>query len=187
MSHVKTYARLAAIGWAIVPVAWSITVVLDRTSAWDDSPVQVYMIGALGLIGAGVFTMLVLSRIAVPRTRTGTWALVVGGLATLASVVSWALPLWMTLWAVAAVLAAVAASPARYPMTIFATSMALGVGAFAALTVLEVGTPDSYGDYPVAAVTSFIVATVGAVLAMLLASSRLPEAELLEIEAQPVG
>ena len=58
-----------------------------------------------------------------------------------------------------------------------------GTGAFILLTILEVGRPDSYGDYPVAAVTAVLIGTIGAGVGMLLWSQSSEEMPRAHIEA----
>jgi hypothetical protein len=169
-------ARIGAASWFVVPIAWSISVVLDRTREWEGLPQLSWMVGAAALVIAGVIQLvMVLAAIRPVRgvsARAGTAILGLGLAASMA--VGWAVLLWLALYAVGMLLVG-KASGSRVAALI-GVSFATGTGAFVLLTILKVGRPDSYGDYPIAWVTSFLIGTIGAGLGMLAWSQKAVQA-----------
>ena len=176
-------ARIGAAAWFVVPVAWSISVVLDRTREWEGLPQLFWMVGAAALVVAGVIQLvMVLGSIRPVRdisTRAGVAVLGLGLVASIAA--GWAIVLWVALYAVGMLLVGRASGSRQ--ASLIGVSFAMGTGAFILLTVLEVGRPDSYGDYPVAGVTSLLMGTIGAGLGMLLWSQGSREESNAPIEA----
>ena len=125
------------------------------------------MIGAALLVVAGVIQLVMVLRAIRPvvgaSSRVGVGVLGLGLAASAA--VGWAIFLWLALYAVGMVLVGTAGGNRQ--ASLIGVSFATGTGAFILLTILEVGRPDSYGDYPVAAVTSLLIGTIGAGLGML--------------------
>ena len=120
------------------------------------------------LIAAGVLTLLAILRIG-PRENRGRMiqaGIVIHALGLLVSAVMfWLVPLWAALYSVAMVLFALGAAQVRKAALVIAGTMAAGVLSIVVLTALQVGTPDpTYGDYPVAWVTSYYIAAMGAAL-----------------------
>lgn len=176
-------ARIGAAAWFVVPIAWSISVVLDRTREWEGLPQLFWMVGAAALVVAGVTQLVVVLRAARPvrgaSTRAGIAFLGLGLAASMA--VGWAVLLWLALYALGMLL--VGAGSGSRVGSLIGVSFGVSTGAFVLLTILEVGRPDSYGDYPIAWVSSFLIGTVGAGLGMLLWSQRAGEAADAPTEA----
>mgnify|MGYP001814714602 CR=1 FL=1 len=95
--------------------------------------------------------------------------------------VGWAVLLWLALYALGMLL--VGAGSGNRVVSLIGVSFGVGTGAFVLLTILEVGRPDSYGDYPIAWVSAFLIGTIGAGLGMLLWSHRAGEVADAPIEA----
>ena len=160
------YAIVATLAWLAVPALWGITSVLDRTRRWEDSPMAFFLVGAAALALAGVFTFLAILR----HTRAGVarrGMLITGyvfyGLGfAVTAVLAWAAPLWMILYGVALLLIAAAVGRIRPAIRFMAIAMLAAVAVQIGLTALKLGTPDTYGDYPIAWTTALLIATLGA-------------------------
>jgi len=167
MAHMtKNYrnlALMAAAAWIVVPIAWWLAALLES----DESGTGItpfYVLGWAALIGAGVLMLLAMLRVgAAPgRTRLFQVGIITHSLGILTSVVFfWAVPLWAGLYSIAMVFYAVAAPEVKRATLVIAGAMAAGVASLVVLTALQVGTPDTYGDYPIAWITSYVVAAFG--------------------------
>ena len=80
------------------------------------------------------------------------------------SLLAWAIPFWMGLQGIGLLLFGIAVLRSdrapRWSTVLASAGFILGVIAFFVLTELEVGDPDSYGDYPVAWGVSLVAGTV---------------------------
>ena len=161
-------ARIGAAAWFVVPLAWSTSVVLDRTREWEGLPQAAWMVGAAALVVAGVIQLVMVLAATRPlrrgSTRAGVAIIALGLAASMA--VGWAIILWLALYAVGMLLVGWVAT--SRVISLIGVVFATGTGAFILLTILEVGRPDSYGDYPVAAISSLLIGTIGAGLGMLM-------------------
>lgn len=168
----NVYALIAAAAWVLVPVAWSIGAGLESDGSAGGGEVF-FVLGWAALVGAGVLTLLAILRIAPKRNRGRMLrvGIVVHALGLLVSaVVFWFIPLWAALYSVAMVFYALGAPQVRRATLIIAGAMAAGVVSLVVLTALEVGRPDTYGDYPVAWAASYFIAAIGGALGALLLS-----------------
>ena len=176
-------ARIGAAAWFVVPIAWSLSVVLDRTREWEGLPQLFWMVGALALVVAGAIQLVMVLRTTRPvrgaSTRAGIAILGLGLAASMA--VGWAVLIWLALYAVGMLL--VGAGSSSRVASLIGVSFATGTGAFVLLTILKVGRPDSYGDYPIAWISSFLTGTVGAGIGMLFWSQRAAEVANAPIDA----
>ena len=95
-------ARIGAAAWLVVPIAWSISVVLDRTRQWEGLPQVFWMVGAAALVAAGAMQLVVVLRATRPIRGTATRAgIAIVGLGFAVSIaVGWAVLLWLALYAV---------------------------------------------------------------------------------------
>jgi hypothetical protein len=85
------------------------------------------------------------------RSPLRSIGLAVCALGVLSTVVAWALPLWMTLFAVGFALIALAgAQPWRRPVAFLALTPLLGMTAVFVGIAAELGPRDEYGDHPAA-------------------------------------
>ena len=167
-------AIIAAILWLAIPVTWSTASILDRTRAWEGSPQQFWMIGWAALVVAGVLTLWMVVR-RFDRTHNSSSfvaaAFAIYGLGLAASViVGWALVVWMTLYGAALLMFAGGMGNLRRVTRFVGGAMLAGVAAQIILTMMKLGTPDSYGDYPIAWTTSMYIATVAAAIGLYAAS-----------------
>jgi len=72
---------------------------------------------------------------------------------------------WLALYAAEMLL--VGAGSRSRVVSLIGVGFTTGATAFVLLTILKVGRPDSYGDYPIAWVDSFLIGTIGAGFGML--------------------
>lgn len=165
---ISVFALIAAGAWVIVPVAWSI-------GADMNGPINnvLFMVGWTALIVAGVFTLVAILQVA-PKEERGGWmraGMLIHGLALVVSLLTaWFVLLWAALYSAAMALYARGLPQVRRAMIVISGAMGAAVASFVVLTVLEVGTPDSYGDYPVAWATAYFVAAIGAAIGALVLS-----------------
>ncbi len=126
-----------------------------------------WLLGAAALVVAGALQLVVVLQALRPaRGFSARAAIGVLGLGLAVSMaVGWAIPLWLALYGIGMLIAG-AVGNIRIA-TAIGLGFAVGTGAFALLTIFEVGRPDSYGDYPVAGVTALFIATIGAAVGML--------------------
>lgn len=123
-----------------------------------DGQTAAFMLGTLTLIAAGVLMVIAMSGV---NRRHGSLGLVgmaglgITGLGVAALlVIAWAFPVWMTLIGLGTLLFALQVGrrdiAPRLWTTIWGAGMAAGAGVWWVLRLLRVGTPDQFGDYPVA-------------------------------------
>lgn len=146
-----TFAFIAAGAWLAAAGAFALeTIFADQ---W-----QVYygVFSALILVG-GVFTFLTmvgLGKRLGGLGAVGIVALAIAGLGVAASLVAWAIPLWMGLQGIGYLIFASAVrsrDTAPRPSTLaVATGFIIGVAVFIVANLAKVGWTDSYGDYPLA-------------------------------------
>ena len=157
-----TFAFIAAGAWLAAAGAYALeTIFADQ---W-----QVYygVFSALILVG-GVFTLLTmvgLGKRLGGLGSVGIVALAIAGLGAAASLVAWAIPLWMGLQGIGYLIFATAVrsrDTAPRPSTLaVAMGFVIGVGVFMVANLAKIGWTDSYGDYPLAwvigAATGFLI------------------------------
>jgi hypothetical protein len=151
-----TLALAAAALWLVaVAVNWFDTV---RDSGGDDSDWYVWYIVWTALVGAagvlGVFVMIALGKRHGGFGAAGLIALVITSLGVLFSIgVAWASPAWMAVigigYLITGIKVWIGGLAPKASTALFSMGMLLGVGAFIVADALKIGTPDSYGDYPV--------------------------------------
>ncbi|MBT8250905.1 MAG: hypothetical protein KJN81_11630 [Acidimicrobiia bacterium] len=173
----RVFAQIAAVAWVISSVIWSVVAGFNRFG--EDGNVM-NLIGWVVLVAAGVFTLLAMLGVAPahhrsPVVKAGIAVYALGLAATV--VVFWAVPLWAALYSIAKVLFAIGLPQVRRATLIVAGAMAAGVAAFVVLTALRVGTPDSYGDYPIAWAISYFLATMGAAFGSFVLSRRVTSSQ----------
>ncbi len=155
------FAIVASALWVVsIAIFW-----LDQAS--DGNGNTGYFIWSINVVVAGALTLA--ATIGLRRRLGGLGGLgiagvIVLGLGVVVSFITWATMLWMAVEGVGMLLIALAAWPIRLaprPATIaYGSGMLLGAITWGVLTALKVGTPDSYGDYPVAWNTGFIIGIV---------------------------
>jgi hypothetical protein len=129
----------------------------DRNGPLADSETAPWLVLTAALMGALALTVVLL--VGLQRRHNGLGVpgvvgIVLTGLATVASVLAWAFPLWGGLLAAGGLTYAAAmwnrGIVPRGASLALGSGMIFGIGILAALTALEVGWRDSYGDYPAA-------------------------------------
>ncbi len=166
----RTVARLGAGAWLIVPAAFGWATVLDRTRSWDGSPQMTWIVGWVALMLGGAMLLVTVLR-AKPDSerrsliRAGIVFLFLG--LAMSALAGWAIVLWTTLYGVGLILFAWGARSQPVAWFMGATFLA-ATAALIILTLLKVGTPDSYGDYPIAWTTAYVVGALGAAVGMAL-------------------
>ncbi len=151
-----------------------------------------YFIWSISVLAAGALTLV--ATIGLRRRLGGLGGLgmagvIILGVGVVVSFVTWATMLWMAVEGVGMLLIAIAAWPIRLaprPATIaYGSGMLLGAITWGVLTALKVGTPDSYGDYPVAWNTGFTVGVFIAAAGLLGIGLWLRNEEPAPIDAPP--
>ena len=157
----KQAGSMALVAAALLPtflIAWIIgDRIEDSTGDWGGASQAFFTIGTLMLVAATGLTLVVMLGL---RERLGglgplgTAGVVLVGLGTVASLLSWFLLGWGSLVAVGTLLFATAmrrvdVAPRRATVA-FGGAWTLGVVAWIALRSMEVGTADEWGDYWVA-------------------------------------
>ena len=156
--------------WILLLVLWAVHHLLESTLDWQLSFQPLYFAGVLVLAGASGLMCAVAfairdrhGRALGPFGVVGLGALLVGAASTL--VVGWAVPVWMTLLGVgtACVSVAVLRRPIapRLPAVLLGCALPAGAAAFIVARALELGSPNEFGDYPVA---TFAGLTIGCLL-----------------------
>jgi hypothetical protein len=150
-----TISRFAGGLWLIAAAVYVLMILRDDTEAngWQ----VFYAIFTAAVLAAGVLT--VLAMIGVSRRSGGLGipgmiGLAIAGLGVLASIIAWAVPLWMGLLGIGLLVFGGAAlnngvAPKRSTM-LASSGFIIGVILWVALNASKVGAVDSYGDYPVA-------------------------------------
>lgn len=123
----------------------------------DDFDTWIYLVWSASILVAGAFTFVAtlgLRQRHETFRRSGTVGLVILGVGVVLSIISWALPLWMTVQGVGMLLVVLAMLPKgvapRAASVAYGSGMLIGGVLFGVLTAMKVGTPDQFGDYPVA-------------------------------------
>lgn len=146
-----TFAFIAAGAWPAAAGAFALETIFAEQ--W-----QVFygVFSALILIG-GVFTLLTMVGIGKRVGGLGTVGLValaIAGLGVAASIIAWAIPLWMGLQGIGYLIFASAVrsrDTAPRPSTLaVASGFIIGVAVFLVANLAQIGWTDSYGDYPLA-------------------------------------
>jgi hypothetical protein len=120
-----------------------------------DSDTGADLVWSALILAAGITTFVATFGL---RHRDGgalqTIGLVVLATGVLVSFISWAIPLWMGIQGVGMVLVTVAiwskGVVPRPALVGYGSGMLIGSALFFLLTAMKTGTPDSYGDYPIA-------------------------------------
>jgi hypothetical protein len=123
----------------------------------DDFDTWIYLVWSASILVAGAFTFVAtlgLRQRHETFRRSGTVGLVILGFGVVLSIISWALPLWMTVQGVGMLLVVLAILPKgvapRAASVAYGSGMLIGAILFGVLTAMKVGSPDQFGDYPLA-------------------------------------
>jgi len=167
----------------VAAAAWSMVAVSDVWSTVRDGDwVASYTVFSMSLLVAAIVSVWIVatltSRARHPRVRMV--GLVVAGFGCVVSIVAWALPLWMVVLGFGfALIALSVGSPVRRGIACLSAAQLVGTPVLIVAIENEVGTPDSYGDYPaagsIALVVTAAITILGLVqLAMLQPTTRQP-------------
>ncbi len=160
------FTKTAGLFAIVASALWVVSIAIFWLAQGSDGNTG-YFIWSINVVVAGALTLV--ATIGLRRRLGGLGGLgmagvIVLGLGVVVSFITWATMLWMAVEGVGMLLIALAAWPIRLaprPATIaYGSGMLLGAITWGVLTALKVGTPDSYGDYPVAWNTGFIIGIV---------------------------
>jgi len=133
----------------------------------EDFDTTVYLIWSASILAAGVLTFIAALGLRQRRGNLGglgTTGVVVLGVGVVVSVLTWATPLWMMIQGVGMLLVVLSMRPIsvapRTALFAYGSGMLIGAITFFVLTAMKVGTPDSYGDYPMAWVFGLVVGLI---------------------------
>ena len=161
----RMLAVVAGLAW--LAVAWyGYWEIKDSDSDGWEGP---YLVLTIGLIVGATLSLMASAWLTQQggRRRLRMAGLIVSGVGVVATLVAWALPLWMTLLGVGFAMVAVASAPReRRVVTLLAAGQLIGMAALFVAIAAEVGEPDSYGDYPAAGGIALIVTAVLTIAAL---------------------
>ncbi|MFO7549218.1 MAG: hypothetical protein R6X29_10165 [Acidimicrobiia bacterium] len=152
-------AFTAAGAWFLVPIGTTLS------EAWWPAWGMMWP----ALLVAGALMIVLAYRATLPGRSAAVWAglgLLTLGL-TVSLVAAWAVPVWTAAYGLGMLLATTG-SRFRLPGWITGASLVAATALFFALTWMQVGTPDEYGDYPVAWVAATCIGALGAAAGMVL-------------------
>lgn len=148
-SAIRTLTLVAGFAWLVVAGYGVRSATVDDDGDWE----LTYLVFSLALL-VGVALSVTVATLATrqsDRPRLRMVGLVVSSLGGVASLVAWALPLWMTVLGVGFAMVAVASGPRqRRPLTLLAAGQLVGIAVLFAGIAAEVGRRDYWGDYPAA-------------------------------------
>jgi hypothetical protein len=165
-------AIIAGLAW--LAVAWY--GYWEFTDSDGDGWEGPYLVLTIGLIVGATLSVMAAAWMTQQggRRRLRTAGLIVSALGVAATLVAWALPLWMTVLGVGFAMVAVASAPReRRVVGLLAAGQLVGMAALFAGIAAKVGEPDSYGDYPAAGGIALIV-TAALTIAALVELTRTP-------------
>jgi len=160
------FTKTAGLFAIVASALWLVSIAIFWLERGSDGNTG-YFIWSISVLAAGALTLV--ATIGLRRRLGGLGGLgmagvIILGVGVVVSFVTWATMLWMAVEGVGMLFIALAALPVRVaprvPTIAYGSGMLLGAITFGVLTALKVGTPDSYGDYPVAWNTGFIIGIV---------------------------
>ena len=157
-----TVALVAAGLWLVALIIFGFALGLS-----EDSDNTVYFIWSASILAAGVLTFIATLGLRQRQGNLGglgTTGVVVLGVGVVVSLITWAIPLWMMIEGVGMLLVVISMRPIsvapRTALFAYGSGMLIGAITFFVLTAMKVGTPDSYGDYPLAWVFGLVVGLI---------------------------
>ena len=161
----RTLAAIASLAW--LAVAWyGYWEIKDSDGDGWEGP---YLVLTIGLIVGAMLAVMAAARLSKQggRRRLRMAGLIVSAVGVVATLVAWALPLWMTVLGVGFAMVALASAPReRRVVALLAAGQLIGMAALFAGIAAEVGEPDSYGDYPAAGGIALIVTAALTIVAL---------------------
>jgi len=165
---VRPLILLAALGWLVVGGYGVVEAIAeDSGDGWEIG----YGIFAISLMLASILTVVAVAAVTRRSERTvlRSIGLVVCGVGVASTLVAWALPLWMTLFAIGfAIVAASVSEGMRRPVAALAAAQIVGMAALFAGMAAEIGPVDEYGDHPVAFAIGIVVTAIGTLVSLYL-------------------
>ena len=163
--RIRTFTLGAGFGWLAVAGYGLISIIADNDDDWQAA----YLALSAGLLVGTVLGIVVVASATRdsdhPRLRKV--GLIVSGVAAAASIMAWALPLWMTLLGVGFAMIAKASAPQqRRPLALLAAGQLIGLAVLFTLLVAEVGRRDEWGDHPAAGGFALIVTAAITIIAL---------------------
>ena len=138
---------------------WLITLAIFwyGEDVFNDGNTTVYLVWTVSILAAGVLTFVATLGLRQRHSTAGTLGtvgVVILGIGVLVGIVAWAIPGWMLLQGVGMLLVVLAIRSEglvpRPASLAYGSGMLIGVATHVVLTLMKVGTPDRYGDFPVA-------------------------------------
>jgi hypothetical protein len=164
-STVRLLTSVAAFCWLVVGGygLWEI-IAEESSDNWEIA----YAIFSITLLLGSLLSVLTVWRVTRPSRPSvvRSIGLAVCALGVLSTVVAWALPLWMTLFAVGYGLVALGSRSWRRPVAFFAAAPLLGMVTMYIGLIAELGPRDDYGDYPAAAGIGLVVVAVATLMSL---------------------
>lgn len=164
-----TFAVAASLGWLVVAGAFGLAWAFESASGeWERRSRIAWSVGTISLVVSVLATAVLIAALDRRHGGLGVIGRVGIGLAAIAAVtslVSWLFVLWGFLIGVSAVLISTAivrrgVAP-RGPTLVFGTTPVISLLTYLVLRGLHVGTPDQWGDYPIADRTTVVVGCIG--------------------------
>jgi hypothetical protein len=181
----RTFALVAGSAWLVVAGSGGRSVVVDDGDDWQAS----YFVFSVALLVAAALSVMGAAWVSrgCGRPRLRAVGLVVGGVGVAASLVAWALPLWMTVLGVGlAMVSVAAASRGRRLVGLMAAGQFAGLGVLFAGIAAEVGRRDEWGDYPAAGGIALVV-TAAVMMVALVGLMRLTDRHLVTLDSVDVA
>jgi hypothetical protein len=169
-------AAIAGLAWLAVAWYGYRSTKVDDGDGWEGP----YLVLTIGLIVGAVLSVMAAAWLSrqTGRRRLRMGGLIVSGVGVAATLLAWALPLWMTVLGIGLAMVATASAPReRKVIALLAAGQLIGLAALFAGIAIEVGEPDSYGDYPAAAGIALIV-TAALTIAAFVGLTRTPQSSL---------
>ena len=161
----RTLTVVAGMAWLVVAGYGVRSAVSDDGGEWE-LPYIVFSSALLVGVGASVAIATLATR-QTGRPRLRMAGLGVSGLGGVASIVAWALPLWMTILGVGfAIVALASGARERRAVALLAAGQLLGMGVMFAGIAAEVGRQDEWGDYPAAGGMAVVVVAAMTIMAL---------------------
>lgn len=180
----RTTARAGAIGWLVLAIGWQTSNALEQTMDWDGPPRAAFIVGVVGLLVGGLsLAVLALNPSGAdrrPMARMVGLGLVALGL-VFSIIAGWAVPIWAAAYGVG-MLTLVFSGTLGRSASIIGTSLLVSPVVLVILSELQLGTADSYGDYPVAWAAATWIAAFGSAMGLFIWSRSF---EVLDTERAP--
>lgn len=178
-SSARAVGLVGAGAWLVLAIAWQVSAVLDARRGWEGPASGMFFLGLAGLLLGGVaLAGMSLHRMDPPaHPKAKVFGLVLLAVALVVSFIAgWAVPVWTLAYGLALLVLAWSSSVST-PAWIAGAALTAASVAWYALSALEVGTADVYGDYPVAWQTAWWIAAVGAAAGLVWWARSLPTGE----------